>query len=193
MADEYRLEESPPLGGFEQNAAGARLSEVTGTAMAAVTVRSGREHAFGKAFSKAFGRKPPGPAGAIATRKGSVAASAQGQVLVSMEASPDELLAFLGNAFASTATVTDQSDGWARLALTGPRAVETLERLAMVDLSDEAFGIGSAARTVFEHCTAILVRERPAQGESRRYAILTPRSSAASLLHALTASPPFTE
>ena len=192
MAD-HRLEEAPPLGGFAQKAKGARLLEESGVAMAAVTIRNGREKAFAKAFAKAFGRVPPGPARAVAARGRTAVASAQGQFLVSMETAPAELLAFLEKAFASTATVTDQSDGWARLTLTGPRSVETLERLAMVDLSDEAFDVGSAARTVFEHCTAILVRERPAQGESRRYTVLTPRSSAASLLHALTESPPFTE
>ena len=192
MAD-YRLEETPPLGGFAQKAKGAQLLEEAGAAMAAVTIRNGREKAFAKAFAKTFGGSPPGPTGAVAAKGQTVVASAQGQVFVLMETTPAELLANLEKAFASTATVTDQSDGWARLALTGPRAVEALERLAMVDLSDEAFGVGSAARTVFEHCTAILIRGRPAQGESRRYTILTPRSSAASLLHALTTSPPFTE
>ena len=185
------LKEAAPLGGFALKAPGASLNEEAGMAMAAVTVARNRHRAFGTAFKKAFGRPPPGPTGAISSKGRSVVASARDQFLVAMEMPPAELAAFLEDAFAGTATVTDQSDGWARLGLSGPRARETLERLAMLDLADAAFGIGRAARTVFERCPVILVRERPGAEEALRFTILTPRSSAASLLHALTASPPF--
>ena len=160
-------------------------------AMACATVRRGGEKAFGRAFQKAFGRPPPKPGTCVAAGGMDVVAAALDQHFASMEAPPAELAARLEAALATTATVADQSDAWARLALAGPKAKETLERLSMVDLSDAAFGVGGAARTLFGHCDVVLVRERPGPRDALRYTILTPRSSAESLLHELVSSPPF--
>lgn len=54
-------------------------------------------------------------------------------------------------ALAGLAAVTDQSDGWAVLDLTGGDAAAVLARLTPIDLDPSVFGIGATARTEVAH------------------------------------------
>jgi sarcosine oxidase subunit gamma len=56
------------------------------------------------------------------------------------------------------AAVTDQTDGWAGLRLSGPAAVEVLARLVAVDLREGATPPGRVVRTGLNHVPAILIR-----------------------------------
>jgi heterotetrameric sarcosine oxidase gamma subunit len=56
------------------------------------------------------------------------------------------------------AAVTDQSDGWAVLALSGPGAVDVLARLVPLDLRLAAFPVGRAARSGLNHMNAVILR-----------------------------------
>jgi sarcosine oxidase subunit gamma len=57
------------------------------------------------------------------------------------------------------AAVTDQSDGWVCLSLTGPGAEAVLARLVPLDLRRAAFPPGRAARSGLNHMPLILWRE----------------------------------
>ena len=56
------------------------------------------------------------------------------------------------------AALTDQSDGWAALALTGAGAVDVLARLVPVDLRLAAFPVGRAIRTQLNHMNVMILR-----------------------------------
>nr|WP_207623759.1 sarcosine oxidase subunit gamma family protein [Rhodobacter calidifons] len=56
------------------------------------------------------------------------------------------------------AALTDQSDGWAVLALSGVAAVEVLARLVPVDLRLAACPVGTALRTQVNHMNAVILR-----------------------------------
>jgi heterotetrameric sarcosine oxidase gamma subunit len=56
------------------------------------------------------------------------------------------------------AAVTDQSDGWAVLGLSGVAAVEVLARLVPLDLRLTAFPVGSAVRSGLNHMNASILR-----------------------------------
>jgi heterotetrameric sarcosine oxidase gamma subunit len=56
------------------------------------------------------------------------------------------------------AALTDQSDGWAALALTGAGAVDVLARLVPVDLRLAAFPVGRAIRTQLNHMNVVILR-----------------------------------
>ncbi|MBP0484064.1 sarcosine oxidase subunit gamma [Sagittula salina] len=56
------------------------------------------------------------------------------------------------------AAVTDQSDAWVTLDLTGEQAAEVLARLVPLDLSPRAFGADHAARTLLGHAAIQLHR-----------------------------------
>jgi heterotetrameric sarcosine oxidase gamma subunit len=56
------------------------------------------------------------------------------------------------------AAVTDQSDGWAVLAVSGTGAVEVLARLVPLDLRLAVFPVGRVARTGLNHMNAVILR-----------------------------------
>ena len=56
------------------------------------------------------------------------------------------------------AALTDQSDGWAVLSVSGAAAVEVLARLVPVDLRLVAFPVGRAIRTQLNHMNVVILR-----------------------------------
>ena len=59
------------------------------------------------------------------------------------------------------AALTDQSDGWAILSLSGPAAADALMRPVPLDLRLAAFPVGRATRAPLNHMQAILSRPAP--------------------------------
>lgn len=57
------------------------------------------------------------------------------------------------------AALTDQSDAWCRLRLSGPGVEAALARLTPLDPNPHSFGKGRSARTLMGHMDALLVRE----------------------------------
>ena len=57
------------------------------------------------------------------------------------------------------AAVTDQSDAWALLAVSGTGAVDALARWMPVDLRLAAFPVGRVLRTQLNHLNVIILRE----------------------------------
>jgi sarcosine oxidase subunit gamma len=56
------------------------------------------------------------------------------------------------------AAVTDQSDGWSVLAVSGAGAVEALARWVPVDLRPSVFPVGRATRTQLNHMNVVILR-----------------------------------
>lgn len=88
----------------------------------------------------------------------------------------------LSSTLKSVAAVTDQSDGWIILDISGSRTRDVLERICPIDLADDKFPIHSLARTSMEHLNVIIVRLDDS------FLMLSPRSSAESFLHAVVQS-----
>jgi sarcosine oxidase subunit gamma len=82
--------------------------------------------------------------------------------------------------FGEAASVTEQTDAWVQLEVTGPLQ-PLFERLCDLDL--DRFGPGSATRTVIEHLGCYAVRRA-----ADKITLLGPRSSAGSLHHAILAA-----
>ena len=92
--------------------------------------------------------------------------------------SHDDIAAILKPLFGETASLTEQTDAWARFRVTGADLPVMFERLCSADV--RATSAGAAIRTVIEHLGAFLLVIA-----DDRIEILSARSSAASLLHAL--------
>ena len=56
------------------------------------------------------------------------------------------------------AAVTDQTDGWTTLALSGLAAADVLARLVPLDLRLAAFPVGAAMRSGLNHMNAVILR-----------------------------------
>lgn len=77
------------------------------------------------------------------------------------------------------AAVTEQSDAWCGLALTGPAATDVLARLVPLDLDPSRFPIGTAARSMLHHVPLLLV------AVAGGFEIFVPRSYARTAVHDL--------
>jgi heterotetrameric sarcosine oxidase gamma subunit len=99
----------------------------------------------------------------------------------------------LGYAFASTlrraigdlASISDQSDAYAILRLTGPELRDTLARIVAVDLHPRVFRPGDVAAAVASQIGAILWRLEDAIAGAPVFEVAVPRSLAQSFSHAL--------
>jgi len=81
--------------------------------------------------------------------------------------------------FGDMASVTEQTDGWARFDVVGPRAPDVFERLCPVNTW--AMEGGAVSRTLIEHLGCFVVCRK----KSVDFSVLGPRSAANSLHHAL--------
>ncbi len=81
------------------------------------------------------------------------------------------------------AYLTDQSDNWVRLSVSGAQCREVLARICPVDLHETKFPTGKVVRTLMAHQGVIIYR----QGDGS-FHLLAPRSSARSFLQALEAA-----
>lgn len=81
------------------------------------------------------------------------------------------------------AAVTDQTDGWTVLALTGAGAVDVLARLVPMDLRLAAFPVGGALRTQLNHMNVIILRTG-----DHAFEIMAFRSMARTAWHELEAA-----
>jgi heterotetrameric sarcosine oxidase gamma subunit len=81
------------------------------------------------------------------------------------------------------AAVTDQTDGWTVLALSGAGAVDVLARLVPMDLRLAAFSVGGALRTQLNHMNVIILRTG-----DHAFEIMAFRSMARTAWHELEAA-----
>ncbi|PIB24028.1 hypothetical protein BFP76_01895 [Amylibacter kogurei] len=79
--------------------------------------------------------------------------------------------------------VTDQSDGWVALEISGENVILALERICPIDLHTDKFLIGHFARTMMEHMGCIILRT-----DTQTYQLFSASSSAESFLHAVETS-----
>lgn len=77
--------------------------------------------------------------------------------------------------------VTDLSDGWVAVQLSGAQAQNMLDQITLPDLSNEAFAIGDVTSTLMTHLRVIIWRN-----SDTSFTLLSAASSASSFLHALS-------
>lgn len=94
------------------------------------------------------------------------------------------LHADLQSSLGDVADITDQTDAWATVALSGDQACAVLERVCALDLSASVFPTGSAARTTMEHLNVVVAAFAP----TPTFVLASPSSSAESFWHALAAA-----
>ena len=192
-----------PLGGYNMIVDGTSLIEVTGLSMVSVAPLAGSQAAFKMGIAKLFKTDKSDSLEPCATmaldqsgkQRCILMPSAQNQWFLCFDddgTNPiDAAKALLGTSLSKQMAMTDQSDSWVILALSGPQSRQTLARICPIDCGVSAMPIGTTARTSMEHLGAIITR-RPDEGDYQPcFWLLSARSSAASFLHAIIGSPPF--
>ena len=183
MAD-HDLSPLPALGGSAAHVeiiGAITITERTDIALASVAVRRGKDSALADAASDLIGAPWPGTASCAGTGELRAFWTAPGQWIVEAPfATHEDIAAFLKARLGDTASVTEQTDGWVVLDITGPEVNALFRLLCPLDL--ESLPTGSAGRTLLHHMGCfVLVRSA---GET--VTVIGARSSAGSLLHAVT-------
>ncbi|PJI92457.1 sarcosine oxidase subunit gamma [Yoonia maricola] len=83
-------------------------------------------------------------------------------------------------ALGGMAAVTDQSDAWAAVSISGARATDVLARLVPIDLGASGFKTNHVAKTMLGHMSVTITRVGPDAFE-----IIVMRSMARTLVHDL--------
>ncbi|MEM8751369.1 MAG: hypothetical protein AAGF90_00195 [Pseudomonadota bacterium] len=167
------------VGGARVEGPGFVVDEAPARTLVSFAARRGADPSA--AVRKAFALDLPGPA-----------RSAEGDGVVAYFDGPgrwflrggEGLLDAARKAAAGVATVTDQSDGFASLTLTGPRSRDLLSRLSTLDFADAAFPVGAVARTPMQQISVTILRT----GDGPDYVLETPRSTARDLAHDVKAA-----
>lgn len=151
-------------------AGGVSLQELPFARITSVAPLAGKDRAVGMAL-KALGLGWPAPGRSVMKGAAGCLWTGCGQAFL-IGADPDGL--------SGLAALTDQSDGWARMRLSGPGAEAVLARLVPLDLRAVSFPVGAVARTGLNHMMMVLTR-----AEAESFDILVFRSMAASAVHEL--------
>lgn len=120
------------------------LDEALPEAITSVTPLRGQDGAV----ARALGQPLPGPGETTTGPAGEMVWTGRGQAML-LGPAPGPV---------AGAGITDQSDAWAVLVLSGPGAADVLARLVPVDLREAAFAVGATARTLVGHMPASLTR-----------------------------------
>ena len=177
----HKLKPITPLGAEEPQVdqiGTLTIAEVVDQALASLAAREGQLDAAQKALPLTL----PG-VGKSATQ-GVFAAFWTGpdQWMISADHDQHELLAAeLKQIVGDTASVVEQTDGWCRFDVSGAVLCDLFERLSNVPV--RTMERGDVIRGTVEHLGAFLWRLA-----DDRMAVIAPRSSAASLHHALVAA-----
>lgn len=175
-----------PLDAYGCTIGTVTLAEVAGLALVSAAVPRDGDEAFAAALAGGFGAGRPAPGdSALGARPATRVLGMQpDQVFILFEApDPDRAVPTAASALGSAAYVTDQSDSWAMLRMSGAGVRVALERICPLDLDDQAFPEGRVARTVMEHLSIIILRDGPDS-----FLLMSPRSSARSFRHAVELS-----
>lgn len=185
---EFRLVAQPALDDFDLRANGITWQEVHDHALYSVAPYRDRQDAVNSVLSAWFKIELPaeGRANFTAGDDGAcLLSSALGQWFLRKPEERDPDPAALMAALGPLAAVTDQSDAWVQIEITSIDTAPNFERLTALDLHPDHFPVGASARTVIEHVNVILTRLPPNGPDRYRYLLLSPRSFAGSVLHAI--------
>lgn len=162
-----------PLDGMAARTFGSvTLTEVDLGALTSVAPLAGKAKAAGEALKAAHGMAWPAPLRATGKEGARAIWFGRDMVLLAGPA-PD---AGLGD----HAALTDQSDAWCAVQLSGAGAEDVLARLVPVDVSAATFKRGHTARTQIQHMNGSLTRIG-----ADSFLLLVFRSMAGTLLHDL--------
>lgn len=180
----FELTAEPILANYSCSFDGVELYEITGRAMLSMATPQNGKDALDQQLEKAYGLALPGVGHWLSCEpENTQFLRLQGDLcFVLFDYSGDRALEKFAQSI-SDAYLSDQSDSWVMLSLSGVKSREVLERICPIDLHPAAFPPGSVTRTVMEHISVMIVCEAENQ-----YTLMALRSYAGSYLHALEVS-----
>ena len=167
---------------------GLVVADCDGLGLATVLVRRGKNTSLAQRLRERFSIElPSGPYRTVAGAR-AFAGTGPGAWLATQESGSNAFSAMLADTIGDLASLSDQSDAYAVLRLSGPRVRETLSRLVPIDVHSRNFKIGDVAATVAAHVGATLWRCEDDTNGLPVFEVAVFRSFAESFWHALSES-----
>ena len=184
MAD-FTLTSAPPLAGHDESFGDTRLRAPDNLAIVSVALPLGKEAAALSAIKTAYGSDLPEPGKSVLAAKGDarLLRLAPDLAFVIFTHDGPDVVDVVADKLKDSAYLTDQTDVWCALELSGPMARAALERICPVDLHPDAFALNDGARTVMEHLGALIIRT-----DAQTFLLMSGSSSADSFLRAIETS-----
>ena len=157
-----------------------------GLGLATVLVRKGRAAALSQRARDLFDIELPKRPRHVTAGDVAFAGTGPEAWLAIRERGGNSFASFLRDSFGDVASVSDQSDGYAVLRLTGPKLRDTLAKLIPIDVHPRAFTQGDVASTVASHIGVTLWRLEDGRDGLPVFEIAVFRSLAATFWHALS-------
>lgn len=162
---------SPCEGLLPLSIGSVRVSEVNPTSLTSIAPFQGKDAQVAKSLKAQSGLEWPAPLGS--TQAGDAKALWFGAHIVVMNGGAL-------NDLASDAAVTDQSDAWSVVMVSGEEAEAVLSRVCPIDVRVSAMPVGAAVRTQLMHMTVSLLRLSETE-----FQVMAFRSMAKTLIHDL--------
>ena len=159
-----------------------------GLGMTKVLVRRGQAAALARQFQTHFGISLPNAPRRVASGKVAVLGLGPDAWLAIREQGGNDFALALKPLLGGLASISDQSDAYVVLRLTGPRVRETLAKLIPIDLHARVFAVGQVAETIAAHIGVLIWRLEDAADGSPVFELAVPRSLSVSFCHALSQS-----
>lgn len=180
---ELHLQAAPALGGFTLTLGENRIEERADLALVSVATPSGGETTLARAFEDNWQLSLPGASCSSVNGDLRAIRTAPDQLMLMFAHATPDAAQVISDRLQGAGYVTDQTDAWVILEISGPATLSALERICPLDLDPAGFPVDAAARTAFEHMGAMMVRL-----SDTRFLLLSARSSAVSFLHAVETS-----
>jgi sarcosine oxidase subunit gamma len=177
-----KLFATSPLAGYDQNIGDMRLREVTDLNLTSLAIPHQGTAKLKRAIKEGLGLTMPTAIKSTASDKIRLMMTQPDQMFAlstRTKHAESSMTKFIGDA----AYITDQTDAWVVLELSGPSSREALERICQIDLHTDVFKHNHMARTTIEHLGSIVIRT-----SKDTFLLMSASSSAASFLHAVETS-----
>lgn len=129
-----------------------------GLGLATILARRRASIALAERARQRFGLELPAGPRRSAGSEVAFVGTGPGAWLAIAERGGNEFAATLARDFDGVASVSDQSDGYVLIRLSGARVRDALAKLIPIDVDPRAFGVGDAASTVASHIGITLWR-----------------------------------
>ena len=169
--------------------AGVTLKEARDIVLVQVMARRGKAAETAKAAKKLFGVDAPGTPKAVVGKTATLIWSGPDQfTVIAPRTDEASQLATMTQAFAGSASLSDQSDGRCLIRVSGPRGRDAIAKFSSLDLHDPAFPVGTAANTSVDHTAVNFWREPNGADGHPVYNMLVFTSFSDSLWHTIVDS-----
>jgi len=137
--------------------AGVSLTEIRNFDLVQVMARRGKAADMATAAKARFGVAAPDTPQAVQASDAALIWSGPDQFLV-LSKGGKHAMGVLSQAYASSASLSDQSHARALISISGAKARPMLAKLSSIDLHPAAFPVGAAAATSIDHTSVTLWR-----------------------------------